>query len=411
MQKEKNEVSETSMPENGKPEKGKPDQKEKKEKNGKKTALRVLIIVFSILAGLILLGICVYHGVVDYYLSKINYETDGQEDLIYETQRIVEEIPEETEAEASTSEKNPEQTEEQPADQPAMEEIDLHGTYGTKDLPRICDTKDVTNVLLLATDARKKGTAGLSDVMMLVSINQKTGKIVLCSFLRDLYAHYPTSPKNPINGGYDKLNHAHAYGGPTLTMAVLKETFNIDVKYYAKVDFSAFVEVVDAMGGLDLYLSAAEVSFINKNEAGSAADSGNKGYTVSPLKAQAGVHHLNGVQALTHARNRTIGSDFQRTERQRALISAMITKAKSLSLSQMMNLLDVFLPLITTNMTKDMLKDMVGNLPAMLGYEIESTKIPQEGTYNSINYNLIPNLKKNCLPLYEKIYGEAPKAK
>ena len=164
MQKEKNEVSETSMPE-----KGNPDQKEKKEKNGKKTALRVLIIVFSILAGLILLGICVYHGVVDYYLSKINYETDGQEDLIYETQRIVEEIPEETEAEASTSEENPEQTEEQPADQPAMEEIDLHGTYGTKDLPRICDTKDVTNILLLATDSRGLD-AGRSDTMILDAV-------------------------------------------------------------------------------------------------------------------------------------------------------------------------------------------------------------------------------------------------
>ncbi|MBE6712069.1 MAG: LytR family transcriptional regulator [Ruminococcaceae bacterium] len=372
----------------------------KPTKSKKKTWLKALGIVFCVFAGLALLLICAYHGIVNYYLDKINYETGKNEDLIYETQRIVDDLPQ------STLQGTP------PVEEiPVSEEIDLHGTFGTSDLPRICDTKDVTNILLMATDSRKEGYAGLSDVMMLVSINQKTGKIVLCSFLRDLYAHYPTEPKNPINGDYDRLNHAHSYGGPLLTLAVLKETFNVDVKYYAKVNFNSFVQVVDAMGGLDLYLTAAEVGVINSREKGNVIESKIKNYTLSPLKAVSGMHHLNGIQVLAHARNRSIGSDFQRTERQRTIISAMMAKAKSLSIPQILNLLDVFLPLVTTNMPKEMLKDMVGELPAMLGYEIESTKIPQEGTYTSHRLFLIPDLKKNCYPLYEKIYGEAPASK
>ncbi len=367
------------------------------EKSKKDRVLRIIGIVLCVISVLALLGFGIYHGVLNYYLNKINIVTE-EEEISFVTQRLEEELPEPTETEEETV------TEEAPVE----EEIDLHGTFGTGTLPLICDTKKVTNILLLATDSRQKGGAGRSDVMMLVSINQETGKIVLCSFLRDLYAHYPTEPKNPINGGYDKLNHAHAYGGPALTMAVLKETFNIDVKHYVKVDFSAFVQVVNAIGGVDLYLTAAEVQHINRYEVANAKESHLTGYTPAPLQAVAGTHHLNGVQALAHARNRSIGSDFQRTQRQRTVISAIVSKASNLSLSQINNLLDVFLPLVTTNMPKEKMKDMIGKLPAMLGYSIESTKIPLEGTYQSIRYNLIPDLEKNCFPLYEQIYGQPP---
>lgn len=398
MKKEKTE----SIPESGKApaETAEKPTKLKKVKSKKRTALKVAGIVSCVLVGLVLIGFCVWNGILNHYLDKINIVTK-EEKLVYETERIPEEIPQTVLEEIETLEELP----------PVEEEVDLHGTFGISDLPRICDTKDVTNILLLAVDSRGGGDAGRTDTMMLVSINEKTGKIVLCSFLRDLYAHYPTEPKNPISGGYDKLNHAHAYGGPALTMAVLKESFNIDVKHYAKVNFSAFVQVVDAMGGVDLYLSEAEVRFINKYEAGNAAESRISGYVPSPLPVSAGVHHLNGVKALTHARNRNVGSDFQRTERQRNLISAMVNRVKSLSIWQITDLLDVFLPMITTNMQKDMLKDLIEKIPAMLDSEIASTKIPLEGTYSSVRYNLIPDLKKNCYPLYELIYGEPPAVK
>lgn len=360
-------------------------------KKKKKGWVKGLCITLCILAVLALIVFGAYHAILNYYLDKINIVTE-EEELSFETQRLSEEFVEETETLEETL------TEE--------EEIDLHGTFGIGNLPLICDTKNVTNILLMATDSRSKNGAGRSDTMILVSINEETGKIVLCSFLRDLYVKYPTEPKNPIKGGYDKLNHAHAYGGPALTMAVLKETFNIDVKHYAKVDFNSFVQVVDAMGGLDMELTAAEVRFINKHEYNNAIESHTELYLVNPLEVKEGVHHLNGVQALTHARNRTIGSDFQRTQRQRALITAMVKKASKLSLSEINHTLETVLPLITTNMQKDMMKELIGKVPAMIGYSMESTKVPLEGTYKSKRYNMVPDLEKNCYPLYEKIYGE-----
>ncbi len=362
--------------------------KKSKKKNGFLKGLGITVCVLAVLA---LIGFGAYHAILNHYLNKINIVTE-EEKLSFVTERISEELPEETETVQETV------TEE--------EEIDLHGTFGTGNLPLICDTKNVTNILLLATDSRKKGGAGRSDTMILVSINEQTGKIVLCSFLRDLYVKYPTEPQNPIKGGYDKLTHAHAYGGPALTMAVLKETFNIDVKHYAKVDFFSFVKVVDSIGGVDIELTTAEVRYINKNEYGNAKESKTENYQVAPLEVKAGVHHLNGVQALTHARNRSVGSDHQRTTRQRALITAMVKKTATLSLAEINQTLEVVLPLITTNMQKDTMKSLIGKIPAMIGYDMESTKIPLDGTYTSKRYNLVPNLEKNCYPLYEKIYGE-----
>ena len=360
---------------------------EKPKKSKKERILRGVGIALCILALLFLIALGAYHAILEHYLGKINIVTK-EEEMSFVTQKITEEeIPE------SVTE--------------TLEET-FEGTKNESDLPLICDTKDVKNVLLMATDTRVPGGAGRSDVMMLVSINKQTGKIVLCSFLRDLYAHYPAEPANPINGGYDKLNHAHAYGGAELTMAVLKETFNLDVKHFAKVDFFDYVKVVDALGGVDLYLTADEAAMINQMEQAVLREISLGGYTPAPLSVQEGMHHLTGVQALCHARNRTLGSDWARTQRQRAIIEAMIQKAKGLSLSQIDSLLNTVLPLVTTNMPKEELKSMVSSLPVMVGYEIESTKIPQEGTYTSYYYNMVPDLKTNCDYLYRLIYAKEP---
>ena len=157
--------------------------KETKKKKG--GFLKGFCIALCIVTALALIVFGAYHAILNYYLDKINIVTE-EEELSFETQRLTEEIPEETQ----TAEATETVTEE--------EEIDLHGTFGTGNLPLICDTKKVTNILLLATDTRQKGGAGRSDTMILVSINEENGKIVLCSFLRDLYAKYPKEPKNPI---------------------------------------------------------------------------------------------------------------------------------------------------------------------------------------------------------------------
>jgi len=369
----------------------------KRKRSKKEKLLRGLLIAFSVLVILALLVWGIYHAILDYYLNKINIVTQ-ETGLHFETAPLTEEIT----------------GEQQTGEEPFTEEIVI--TDETASLPLIANNKDVTNILLLATDTRLDNQAGRSDVMMMVSVNEKTGKIVLCSFLRDLYAKFPETPKNPIYSGkgYDKLTHAHAYGGPELTMAVLKETFNVEVEHYAKVNFYSFAHAIDALGGVDLYLTEAEVNYINNymiNQQVEPNVKENLGITgsVSLGTAKDGMYHLNGAMALTHARNRSsAGSDFDRTQRQRNIITAMLKKASSLSLSQMNSALNTVLPMITTNMPKSMLRDLVNNALSYVKYDVESTRIPLNGTYTSQSYNLVPDLDVNCNHLYRLIYGEEP---
>lgn len=355
----------------------------KRKKSKKKRILRGLLIAGIVIAALFLVIWGAYHIILDHYLGMINIVTTETGE-VYETERITDEY------------------------EPITEEVYTEEIEPV--LPLICDNEDVTNILLLATDSRN-GEAARSDTMILLSVNSKTKKVVLCSFMRDILAKYPMTPSSPVAGGYDKLNHAHAYGGPALTMAVLKETFNIDVQYYAKVDFYVFLDIVDAMGGVELYITKAEAQMINDFLC-VEEDRILFGITDEDMIPQDqikdGVITLTGLQALCHARNRNLGSDWARTERQRNVIKALANKASKLSISQLDLVLNKTLPKVTTNIQKDMLKDLVGNLPAYLGYDIISTRIPENGMYTEQNYAIIPDLEANCNMLYEKIYGKKP---
>lgn len=356
--------------------------KAQREEKKKKVRTKALIAILASLAVLLLVLIGVYHWVLDHYVDKLNIVTE-ETGLIFET------------------------------DHPETEEVvELNGEMDANNLPLICDTKNVKNILLLAVDSRGK-EAGLSDSMILLSINRETEKIVLCSFLRDILAHFPQEPKSAMSGKYSKLTHAHSYGGPELTMAVLKETFNIEVEYYAKINFYSFVDMVDLMGGVDIYMTESEIWWINDHFLTERIETHElfPTYKKTYIPGGEGMKHLNGLQALGHARNRTIGSDFARTQRQRNILQAMAKKATTLSLSQLNQLLNSILPMITTNMPKNMIKDFIGDVPSYLTYEVASTRIPGDGLYTSQNYCLVPDLEKNCALLYEEIYGEKPKTK
>ncbi|MBR3837047.1 MAG: LCP family protein [Clostridia bacterium] len=365
---------------------GKPVKKNLRKKKRIGALVALGITAFLIIA-VVLVGIHLVNSFVDEKLGLLNIQTDTHEtEEVFATAPLTEiEVPE------------------------TVEE-DIHGQLNEANLPLICDTKDVKNILLLATDARWN-EAGLSDSMILVSINQKTKKIVLCSFMRDLLVKIPQEPHSSAAGNWEKLTHAHAYGGPHLTMATLKENYNIQVDYYAKINFYSFVELVDAMGGLDMELTADEIWFINDFMYDEEMVQIFSYYPKKQVENRAGLHKLDGLQALCHARNRRIGSDWARTQRQRLIIAQMAKQAKELPLAQLNNLLDTALPMITTNMPAELLKGMVWDSIGYFQYEFVNTRMPLDGTFTEVRYNIVPDLEKNCTDLYEKIYGEpAPKA-
>ena len=375
-----------------------PASKKKKKPITRKQAVRAAVVVLFCVVGVALILSLAAWGLLRFYANL--FKQDQTESAEYES-----EIRTEDQWGFSTNTEENNTEEEMP---------DLHGMLNSENLPLICDTKDVTNILLMGVDERKTEPGpGLSDTLILVSVNQKTKKITLTSFLRDSWVEYPDEPENPVSkgSGFAKINSTHIYGGPELTMATLEKNFNIKVDYYFRVNFASFVTVVDQMGGLDLELTEDEIWWINLYVDSEEMAAEFPDYPKDHLPTAAGTYHLNGLQALGHGRNRRIGSDFARTERQRIIIGEFIKKAKEMSILEIHNTLTKVLPLVTTNMPENMIAGFEAKLLTYATYERESFQFPQPGMYTEINYNIIPDSAANCRLLYEKIYGEkAPAA-
>ena len=112
----------------------------------------------------------------------------------------------------------------------------------------------IYNLLLIGVDRRDDSWYGNSDTMVLVSFNDNKKQICLTSFLRDLVADIPQV-------GIRKLNAACAYGGPKLLTATMRDNYAVDIDNYAMVDFDSAESVIDALGGVDVKLSAEEAAY------------------------------------------------------------------------------------------------------------------------------------------------------
>lgn len=210
----------------------------------------------------------------------------------------------------------------------------------------------VNNILVLGSDRRPKGskepganTSGpsRSDSIMLLRIG--AGHDARLSIPRDTVIEIP-------GHGEQKINAAYAFGGPALSISVIKRYLDIPINHLVEVNFEDFPQLIDAMGGVD-YSGGCIVSRV---------DGGfrNGGFT---LRLPKGTHHLDGKQALALARTRENlchpnETDLQREEHQQALFTDM--KSRLLSPSSFLRL-----PLIAWNAPPAIISDMSG--PTLLG--------------------------------------------
>lgn len=263
-------------------------------------------------------------------------------------------------------------------------------------------SEDVYNILLVGTDNRAVGAVGRSDVMMLVSINQKTETIHLTSFLRDCYVAVP---------GYGKtrMNHSYAYGGPDLLMETIETNFKVHVDRYVAVDFFSFMDVVDTLGGVWMYMTEAEIKTANKYIWSMNVNQLDLEWDDGYLWGGEGWRKLSGKQALGHARNRFDGNDYERTARQRNIINQILNGCKYATPSTLVDLAQVILPQITTDMTKSEILGYAANVGAYIGYDIEQHQIPAEGTYSGATISgmsvISLNLDDNIQYLQDTIYA------
>lgn len=281
-----------------------------------------------------------------------------------------------------------------------MEHVDTSGRSRRSDA---LSCSYVTNVLLIGTDGRTSDERGRSDTMMLASLNSKTDKISLISFMRDCYVEIP-------DHGWDKLNASYSYGGPELLMDTIEHNFGIAIDDYISVNFVSFANIVDAVGGIDVDISDAEAQEINTILQAEVNEIMGDGVLDDLLKSGGDIH-LNGKQALSYARIRYIGNaDFERTERQRRVMELVMNKLKSVNPSLMPKLSSSVLPGVTTNMSTGKLYALSLRAPFLLGYDKQQLQIPAEGTYygeyTASGDALIVDFNSNYDVIYETAFSE-----
>ncbi len=229
--------------------------------------------------------------------------------------------------------------------------------------------ENVINVLLLGRDSRNaKVEYGRTDSMILLSYNKETREVKLISLMRDMLI--------PIEGhDWNRINTAYAFGGIGLCINTLNDVFSLDIQNYITIDFDGLTTLIDAIGGVDVYLTADEVALY-------------QAYGTLGADAQKGETHLNGQQALVHARNRSLGADFERTRRQRDILMAFYEKVKS-SLSPMdaAPLISRALKVVSTNLPMSELLELAEDV---LGSQEElhftEGALPFSGTYQGAWY-------------------------
>lgn len=250
----------------------------------------------------------------------------------------------------------------------------------------ILSDKQVTNVLLIGTDRVEDGLQR-SDTMMLVSIDNKTKKVKLTSFLRDLYVEIPTVGKT-------KLNASYSNGGAALTMQTIENNFRVNVDQFVSIDVDSFAEMIDKMGGIEVNITQAEADEMNR---------------VKHANMSAGTNHMRGTLALYYSRIRIIDSDFGRTNRQRKVIGCMVDKLKTKNPIELSSLLHDYMGYVTTNLSDGEMLSLIANAGSLMNYPIETMHVPESGMYEDKRIDgadvLVPDLEANSKALREFIYG------
>ena len=261
----------------------------------------------------------------------------------------------------------------------------------------------VINILLIGNDSRENGEDGRSDAMILLSISNKTKKIYMTSLLRDMYVDIPGHKGN-------RLNAAYSYGGAELLMETIEQNFDIHISRYVLVNFEAFANLVDAVGGVDLELSSKEVEYVNGYLVEYNILLGRPEGTDYFADTSGGMVHLNGPQALAYCRNRYIGTDFGRTERQRKVLAEVIHNLPKAVLTNPQELIDGLMPNLTTNLTQVECYQLSLMAPKAVTYDIIQNSIPLEGTYKDATIRemavLEVDFEANKKFLQENLYGE-----
>lgn len=354
----------------------------KMEKSAGGKALKIVGIVLLVLLLLILLVVLAVYG---YYHSKVSMLQ-----------------PDETRApEATLSASEEEELNKDGKDlNDEMENIlsgmeTMDPVEPTEPEGGIREDEQVVNILLIGTDERTEGFSqnARGDSCLLLSINHSGDHPVvsLVSFERGMGVPIL---EGQYQGQWDWLTHTFRYGGADLMLKEIRHCFNVDVDYYVRVNFTSFETGIDLVGGVDVEMDAAEAAYFN----------------AIGCPVVVGTNHLDGEWALSYARLREIDSDWVRIQRQREVIFSAFSQLKGMSLTEADQLINNLIPLVRTNLTEDMITQLLLMLPKLPSATFQQMTIPVKGTYGGMTGMggrglFAVDFQANAEILHDFIYG------
>ena len=261
--------------------------------------------------------------------------------------------------------------------------------------------KGYRNIALLGIDSRADdySPGNRSDCIIIASLNEKTNEVKLTSVYRDTYVYVEENGSKKL----DKITHAYAYGGAQNTLKSLNEALDLNITEYVTVNFDAVIAAVDALGGITLNIDSSELQYINSYIDATSSTSG----VSSSHITRTGNQTVDGVQAVAYSRIRyTSGGDYKRTERMRDVLTAMLTKAKTLSLGQLNSFANTILPRISTNITSG---EIIGLIPSLASINVsDSQGWPYEVRGITLNawYGVPVTLESNVIELHKELFGQ-----
>lgn len=248
--------------------------------------------------------------------------------------------------------------------------------------------KKITNVALFGIDSRQVDSfKGLSDSIMILSLNSETKKVKVISVMRDSLVPITYNGKTV----YGKINSAYSKGGPELAIKTLNTIFGLDISEYATVNFYGMADIIDAVGGIDVELAEGELD-VYGYENGAKVNWGINGMIaeqcgymgIDPSKyyvKKAGKQHLNGVQAVAYARIRHAANiegtndDFGRTDRQRYVMEQLFNKAVTLNTAQYISLAKSLIPCSETSLSYSQIMSLAVNI-LLASPTFEQSRVP-----------------------------------
>ena len=262
----------------------------------------------------------------------------------------------------------------------------------------------IKNIALFGLDSRTSEFKGQSDVIMILTVDNRHHSIKMTSIMRDTRVPMEGQGFEQYIDGWDtKINAAYAYGGPELAIRTLNQHFGLDIEDYVTINFVNMAAIVDAFGGVELEVTGEEMAQVNLNltnltlevqvqqERDLAAGMYNDLYYPEITKEdyfkdaygspdfnstsfQGGKYLLNGNQAVAYGRIRNLGSDYVRVARQQKVFAALVQRLKNISFTEYPGLIKQMMPYCETNLSLD---DIIGMAPILTSsFDVQSITVP-----------------------------------